>query len=187
MKVSIYVADASHITYAEEICALVFQSAQERGTGIAKRKPEEVAHKMLDGKGVIAICEDYPNEEGKKLAGFSYIQGWSNNDFVSNSGLIVAPEFRRMGLAKRIKDKIFQRSRELYPNAKIFGITTGLAVMKMNSALGYKPVPFSEITQDPTFWAGCERCKNFDILLRNDYQRCLCTALLFDPATADSE
>ena len=181
MKVSIYVADASHINYAEEISALVYISAQERGTGIAKRSPEVITKKILEGKAVIAICEDYPNPEGKKFAGFSYVESWSNGEFVSNSGLIVAHEFRKMGLARKIKNRIFQHSRDLYPNAKVFSITTGLAVMKMNSSLGFKPVTFSEVSQDPKFWEGCKGCQNYDILLRTASEKCLCTALVFDP------
>ena len=181
MKVSIYVADASHIGYAEEISVMVYKSAQERGTGIAKRSPEYIIKKILEGKGVIAIGEDYPTEGEKTFAGFSYIEAWSEGKFVANSGLIVNPLFRKMGLARQIKQRIFQHSRDLYPKAKIFGITTGLAVMKLNSALGYKPVTFSEITQDPDFWAGCKGCKNYDILLRNNSEKCLCTALLYDP------
>ena len=177
MKINVYVADESHTVYAEEICNLVYVSAQERGTGIAKRTPEYIKEKMIDGKAVIAIAED------GTLAGFSYIETWSHTKFVANSGLIVAHQFRKTGLARRIKQKIFELSRTRYPFAKIFSITTGLAVMKINSELGYKPVPFSELTSDMEFWNGCKGCRNFDILVRNNYKMCLCTALLYDPAT----
>ncbi len=176
MKINVYVANESHTVYAEEICNLVYISAQERGTGIAKRSPEYIKEKMIDGKAVIAIAED------GTFAGFSYIETWSHTKFVANSGLIVAHQFRKTGLARRIKQKIFELSRTMYPYAKIFSITTGLAVMKINSDLGYKPVPFSELTSDMEFWNGCQGCRNFDILVRNDYKMCLCTALLYDPA-----
>ena len=176
MKVNIYVADESHAVYAEEICELVFVSAQERGTGIAKRSPEYVKEKMRDHKAVIAIAED------GSLAGFSYIETWSHTKFVANSGLIVAHQFRKTGLAKRIKQEIFNLSRKMYPYAKIFSITTGLAVMKINSQLGFRPVPFSELTDDDEFWRGCKGCKNYDILERNNRKMCLCTGLLYDPA-----
>ena len=176
MKIDIYVANESHVKYAEQICKLVYISAQERGTGIAKRSPEYVKEKMRDGKAVIAITED------GRLAGYAYIETWSHTKFVANSGLIVAHEFRKTGLARRIKQKIFELSREMYPYAKIFSITTGLAVMKINSDLGYRPVPFSELTTDEEFWRGCKGCRNFDILERNNYKMCLCTALLYDPA-----
>lgn len=179
MKVNIYVANESHVIYAEEICELVYISAQERGTGIAKRSPEYVKEKMRDGKAVIAITE-----EGT-FAGYSYIETWSHTKFVANSGLIVAHPFRKTGLARRIKQKIFELSRKMYPYAKIFSITTGLAVMRINSELGYRPVPFSELTTDTEFWAGCQGCRNFDILERNNYQMCLCTALLYDPREAE--
>lgn len=147
------------------------ESAKARGTGIATRKPEYVAEKILTGKAVIALVEG-------ELGGFSYIETWGHGKYVANSGLIVNPKFRRLGLARKIKGAIFNLSRELYPDAKIFGITTSLPVMKINSDLGYKPVTFSELTQDDAFWAGCNSCPNFDILTRNERKICLCTAML---------
>ncbi|MDD2420060.1 MAG: GNAT family N-acetyltransferase [Bacteroidales bacterium] len=175
MNVNIYVADASHVAYADAICELVYKSALERGTGIAKRSPEYIAGKMISGRAVIAL-------DNGELAGFAYIETWSHSKFVANSGLIVAHKYRGVGLSKRIKKKVFTLSRKLYPNAKIFSITTGLAVMKLNTQLGFKPVTFSELTDDKEFWKGCEGCVNFDVLKRNDYRMCLCTALLYDPA-----
>ncbi len=175
MDVNICVADISHTKYAERICELVYLSAQERGTGISKRSPEYIAEKMKSGKAVIAL-------DGDKLAGFSYIETWSHNRFVANSGLIIAHEYRNSGIARRVKYKIFELSRKLYPQAKIFSITTGLAVMKLNTELGFKPVTFSELTDDKEFWKGCEGCVNFEVLKRNNYKMCLCTGLLYDPA-----
>lgn len=175
MKINVYVADESHIKYAQEICDLVYVSAQERGTGIAKRTPEYIAQKMKYGKAVIALTET------EELAGFAYIETWSHTLFVANSGLIVAHKYRNTGLAKRIKREVFNLSRRKYPDAKIFSITTGAAVMKINSEMGFRPVPFSELTDDAEFWAGCQGCKNFDILERNNYRMCLCTGLLYDP------
>lgn len=175
MKVNIYVANESHVIYAERICELVFISAQERGTGIAKRSSDYVKAKMRDGKAVIALTED------GTFAGYAYIETWSHTKFVANSGLIVAHEFRMTGLAKRIKQEIFNLSRKMYPYAKIFSITTGLAVMRINSELGFRPVPFSELTDDKEFWQGCKGCRNYDILERNEYKMCLCTGLLYDP------
>lgn len=181
MKFNICVANESHTVYAQQICDLVFISAQERGTGIAKRTPEYIAQKMKVGKAVIALTED------GELAGFAYVETWSHTLFVANSGLIVAHQFRNTGLAKRIKREIFNLSRRKYPDAKIFSITTGAAVMKINSDMGFRPVPFSELTDDPEFWAGCEGCKNFDILVRNNYRMCLCTGLLYDPQENNSK
>jgi N-acetylglutamate synthase-like GNAT family acetyltransferase len=174
MNVKIQVANSSHEKYAQQICDLMYESAQARGTGIAKRSPEYVAEKINAGKAVIAL-------DGDQLVGFSYIESWGHDKFVANSGLIVHPDYRNRGIAKRIKKRIFNLSRELYPHAKIFSITTGLAVMKMNTELGFKPVPFSELTDDEEFWKGCQGCRNFDILQRNNYKMCLCTGLLFDP------
>ena len=93
----------------------------------------------------------------------------------------MAHAFRGIGLAKRIKQRIFQLSRELFPDAKIFSITTGAAVMKMNYEIGFRPVPFAELTHDPEFWKGCMGCRNFPILENNNYKMCLCTGLLYDP------
>ncbi len=169
------VANESHAIYADEICEEVFISARERGTGIARRTPEYVIEKMIAGKAVIAVSED------GRFAGFSYIETWGGKQYVANSGLIVAHAFRGVGLAKRIKERIFRLSRELFPDAKIFSITTGAAVMKMNHELGFRPVPFSELTHDPEFWKGCTGCRNFNILENNSFKMCLCTGLLYDP------
>ena len=91
-------------------------------------------------------------------------------------------EFRGHGLAKAIKAEAFKLSRKKFPDAKIFGLTTGLAVMKINSELGYKPVTFSELTDDEEFWKGCQSCVNYDILQRTQRKHCLCTGMLYDPA-----
>lgn len=174
-RFTVGVASDEHIGFAEEICAEMEASAKVRGTGIAKRKPEYIVSKMHEGKAVIALTTD------GRFAGFCYIETWSGKEFVANSGLIVAPEFRKDGLAKRIKQRIFELSREKYPDAKIFGITTSHAVMKINTELGYVPAPFSELTQDDTFWNGCSSCPNYDILSRTQRKMCLCTGMLFDP------
>jgi GNAT superfamily N-acetyltransferase len=174
MKVSIVDAGMQHVAYAEQIVEALAQAAAQRGTGIARRSPDYVRTKLAEGKAVIAL-------EGSKLAGFCYIETWSHGKFIANSGLIVLPEYRQQGLAKKIKAAVFRLSRKKYPEAKIFGITTSLAVMKINSSLGYKPVTFSELTQDENFWKGCLSCKNHDILQRNEHKMCLCTGMLYDP------
>lgn len=171
----ILIADENHLSFAQTICDEMASSAKARGTGIAKRSPEYIQKKMMEGKAVIAF-----DKEGT-WAGFCYIETWSHGEYVANSGLIVAPSFRNSGLARSIKRKIFGLSRKLYPEAKIFGLTTGLAVMKINSELGYKPVTYSELTQDEDFWAGCKSCVNYDILMSKGRKNCLCTAMLYDP------
>ena len=176
MQIDVLVADESHAVYADEICEEVFISARERGTGIARRTPEYIIEKMKAGKAVIAIAED------GSFAGFSYIETWGGKKYVANSGLIVAHKFRGLGVAMRIKKRIFQLSQERFPDAKIFSITTGAAVMKMNYTLGFRPVPLSALTDDPEFWKGCQGCRNFQILESNNYKMCLCTGLLYDPS-----
>ncbi len=171
----VVVAGAEHFDFAPLICEEMAASAKARGTGIARRSPEYLQQKMAEGKAVIAF-----SMQGE-WAGFCYIETWSHGKYVANSGLIVAPSFRKGGLAKQIKRKIFELSRSQYPEAKIFGLTTGLAVMKINSELGYEPVTYSELTDDDAFWAGCKSCVNYDILMSKERKNCLCTAMLFDP------
>ena len=174
MKISILQAGEQHVKYAEQICEAMAEAAAQRGTGIARRRPEYIKGKLAEGKAIIAL-------EGDNLAGFSYIETFSHAKFIANSGLIVLPEYRKHGLATKIKTAIFKLSRKKYPNAKIFGITTSLPVMKINSQLGYKPVTYSELTQDDEFWKGCESCRNHDILMRNNKKMCLCTGMLYEP------
>ena len=171
MKFDIQIADASHEEHAEEICREYAESARARGTGIAQRQPEYIRAKIQNGNAVIAL------QEGQ-VAGFCYIEVWSHERYVANSGLIVFPHYRQHGLARQIKAKAFELSRTKYPDAKLFGITTSMAVMRINSDLGYRPVTFSELTQDDAFWAGCKSCPNYDILERNERRMCLCTAML---------
>jgi len=172
MKISI--ADKSHTVYADIICKTIAEAANVRGTGIAKRTPKYIISKIEKGNAVIALNEN-------KFAGFCYIETWGHGKFAANSGLIVHPNYRGLGLAKQIKQKIFKLSRKKFPMAKLFGITTGLAVMKINSSLGYKPVTFSELTTDQSFWKGCQTCKNYDVLQRTEQSMCLCTGMLYDP------
>ena len=180
MDFTLQVAGPQHLRYAEAICALIEEAAKARGIGIAKRKPSYIREKIEEGKAIIAL-------HGDELAGFCYIETWSHNKYVVNSGLIVADSFRKQGLARRIKRRAFDLSREKYPQAKLFGITTSLAVMKINSELGYKPVTFSELTSDDVFWQGCQSCPNFDVLTRMERKMCLCTGMLYNPAEEESK
>lgn len=175
MEIIVQVAGEQHLEYAEEICRQIEESAKARGTGIAKRDPEYIKQKMREGKAIIALTDT------GVFAGFCYIETWSHGNYVANSGLIVKPEFRQHGLARKIKERAFNLSREKYPDAKIFGLTTSLPVMKINTELGYKPVTFSELTDDEAFWKGCQSCVNYDILTRTNRKHCLCTGMLYDP------
>lgn len=164
--------------YAQQITDEMHASALVRGSGISKRSPESLVQKMRDGKAVIAVTE-----EGDWV-GFSYIEIWANGEFVSNSGLIVAPAYRGGGVARQIKEKIFEVSRKKYPTAKVFSITTGLAIIKMNARLGFDTVTFNELPQEKKFWEGCSSCVNYDILQRKQCRNCLCTAMLYTPDNA---
>ena len=177
-QIIVRVAHSGDVHYSNTITDEMASSAKARGTGIAKRSPEYVAKKIEEGKAVIALTQD------GTWVGFCYIEAWQHGQFVANSGLIVSPEFRKSGIAKKIKQTIFQLSREKYPNAKLFGLTTGLAVMKINSELGYEPVTYSELTDDEEFWAGCKSCVNYEILMSKDRKNCMCTAMLYEPTTA---
>ena len=135
---------------------------------------------MKEGKAVIALCDN-------RFAGFSYIETWGNKHYVTTSGLIVSPEFRGSGLAKRIKNMTFTLARVRWPKAKIFSLTSGSAVMKMNTQLGYLPVVFADLTDDDAFWRGCEGCINHDVLERTGRKYCICTGMLYDPADHPNE
>lgn len=176
LKFTVRPATSEDVHYAHTIVDEIASSAAKRGTGIARRTPEYVSKKMDEGKAVIAYAQD------GTWAGFCYIEVWSHGQFVANSGLIVNPEFRGHGLAKKIKGEVFKLSRKKFPDAKIFGLTTGAAVLKINSELGYKPVIYEELTQDEDFWAGCKTCVNYDILTAKNRKNCICTAMLYNPA-----
>ena len=176
LNIRVLVAEDCHCRYAEQICEEMFISSQERKTGIARRTPEYIIEKIKAGKAVIALTDD------GDFAGFSYIESWEGKSFVSTSGLIVAHKYRGCGIARRIKKQTFRLARKLFPQAKIFSITTGAAVMKMNYEFGYRPVSFTDLTEDPEYWKGCEGCRHFDILKSHDYKMCICTGMLYDPS-----
>ena len=170
-NITICVANENHLKYIDTILKTIEESSKVRGTGIAKRTHEYVETKMLEGKAIIALA-------GDEFAGFCYIESWGDKQYVANSGLIVNPKYRGMGLAKRIKKFSFDLSRKRFPNAKLFGLTSGAAVMKINTELGYVPVTFADLTDDEQFWKGCEGCVNSDILKRTNRRYCICTAML---------
>lgn len=173
-EIEVIVADGSHERYIDEILATITAAARVRGTGIARRTHEYLLTKMREAKAVIALA-------GGRFAGFSYIETWGNKHYVTTSGLIVHPDFRGIGLAKRIKDLTFTLARTRWPKAKIFSLTSGAAVMAMNTQLGYKPVTFADLTDDEAFWRGCEGCVNVDVLKRTGRKYCICTGMLYDP------
>ncbi|WDF65303.1 GNAT family N-acetyltransferase [Flavobacterium sp. KACC 22763] len=173
-------ATIKHVFYINDICEETLLSAKARGTGISGRPPELLEKKIKEGEAIIAFAPD------GKWAGFAFISSWENGRYVSNSGLIVAPEFRHTGLAKRIKRKTFELSRKKYPEALVFSLTTGLAVMKMNHDLGFEPVTYLELPNDELFWENCKSCINCPILLSKERKNCLCTAMLYDPKKSDA-
>ena len=173
-NIEVVVADESHEKYVDTILETISEAAKVRGTGIAKRTHDYLLNKMREAKAVIAL-------DGDRFAGFSYIETWQDKKYVTTSGLIVHSDYRGRGLAKRIKDMTFTLARIRWPHAKIFSLTSGAAVMAMNTQLGYKPVTFADLTQDEAFWKGCEGCVNVDILHRTERKYCICTGMLYDP------
>lgn len=173
-EIKVFVAGPEHEVYVDTILDTIAEAAKVRGTGIAKRTHNYLTTKMKEAKAVIALC-------GTEFAGFSYIETWGNKQYVTTSGLIVHPNFRGRGVAKRIKDMTFSLARTRWPHAKIFSLTSGAAVMKMNTELGYQPVTFADLTDDEAFWRGCEGCVNVDVLHRTGRKYCICTAMLYDP------
>lgn len=173
-NIKIIIADASHEKYVDTILDTIREAAKKRGTGIAERTHEYVAVKMREGKAVLAL-------DGEKFAGFSYIETWGNKHYVTTSGLIVHPDYLGQGVAKRIKDYTFTLARLRWPHAKIFSLTSGDAVMKMNTKLGYVPVSFNQLTDDEAFWRGCQGCTNHEILEIKQRKFCICTGMLYDP------
>ena len=173
-EIDVMVASDEHLRYVDEILKTISDAAKVRGTGIAKRNPGYVKQKMREGKAVIAL-------DGEQFAGFSYIETWGGKHYVTTSGLIVKDEYRGLGLSRRIKHTTFTLARMRWPHAKIFSLTSGAAVMKLNTDHGYVPVTFAQLTDDETFWKGCEGCINHDILLRTNRRYCVCTGMLYDP------
>jgi GNAT superfamily N-acetyltransferase len=171
MSFHIRVAISQDKQSAKSIASWYIESAKDRGTGIALRTPEYISQKMHSGDAAVAEIDG-------KIIGFCYIETFEGKKYVSNSGLIVLPKYRGMGIAKALKNFIFNYGRDKYPDAKIFGITTSDVVMKINSDLGYRPVAFEKLTHDEAFWKGCQSCKNYDILTRTNRKMCLCTGML---------
>lgn len=173
--IEISIASEQHLLLIPQIEEALLNASLQKGTGIAVRSSEYLTEKIMAGKAVIA-CSDEGN-----FAGFCYIESWGHNKYVANSGLIVSSEFRGIGLASEIKKRALELSVKLFPGAKLFGLTTSLAVMKINNALGYRPVTFSELTDDDDFWKGCQTCPYYDILVRTKREDCLCTGMIMDP------
>ena len=178
--IDVMVADPSHEEYVDTILETIREAAKVRGTGIAERTHEYVATKIREGKAIIALC-------GDEFAGFTYIESWGNKQYVATSGLIVHPNYRGLGLARRIKNASFRLARMRWPKAKIFSLTSGAAVMKMNTQLGYVPVTFDDLTDDEAFWKGCEGCINYPFLKEKKRKFCICTAMLYDTAIHKGE
>lgn len=179
MNFTISVANESHTDFASAICTMIAEASKIRGTGIAKRDPSYIIQKMLEGKAIIAL-------DNQQVVGFCYIESWEGKKYVANSGLITHPDYRGTGLGKQIKKAALQLSKALFPEAILFGITTNMAVMKINSDLGYKPVTYDKLTKDEKFWAGCQGCKNYDVLQRTNKSMCYCTAMVCDLKTVDA-
>ena len=173
-ELNIRYSKPSDTVYSPKIHEIYKQEAARGDIGLAVRSVSYLNEVISEGKGIFAFY-------GDQLAGFCYIEAWEHERYLANSGLIVLSEFRGMGIAKKIKQEAFRLSRDLFPKAKLFGLTTNSAVMRINAELGYVPVTYSKLTKDPMFWKGCQSCPNYDILMRMGRKNCLCTAMIFDP------
>lgn len=164
-----------HTFWIKEICEVTLSLVISHGRDISEHSPELLETKMKKGEAVIAFASD------GRWAGFSFISSCENGSYISNSALVIAPEFRHTGLVKKIKRKIFELSREMYPDACIFSLTSDLTVMKMNHKLGFKRVNFSELPSNSLFWESCKSCINCPVLMSQERKNCLCTAMLYNP------
>lgn len=173
-ELNIVFATAEHIAMCQEISDTIAEAAKDKNSGLALRAPEYIRTKIEAGNGVIAL------DEGR-FAGFCYIQPWEHGLFVAHSGLIVKPAYRGRGLATQLKRKAYELTRQKYPQAKIFGLTTSPAVKDINTSLGYSTVPYCQITADINFWKGCCSCVHYGTLCRNGFESCNCSAMLLDP------
>jgi len=181
-EIIITVAGPAHYKHIGAICEAIDAEAQQKDKGIARRTPEYIRQKITEGKAIIALTRQ------GEITGFCYVEAWGKEkNFIANSGLFVVPRFRELGLGKMIKKAAFELSRKKFPVAKIFGLTTSPAVMKINYKLGYRPVTYDQLTNDQAFWDGCKSCGNYHILNSKNYRNCLCTAMLFDPAEKETE
>lgn len=172
--IEVLVADESHKSYIPDILAAIYEASKVKGNSIVMRDPEYLAQKMREGKAVIALCDGV-------FVGFCYLECWQDEQFVANSGLIVKPEYRGLGVATGIKKQIFEICRTMFPEAGIFSITKSQAVIRMNTALGFERVSYDQLTTDPKFWKGCDTCPDYPVLQASQGKSCHCIGLLYRP------
>jgi len=174
MKTSYFVrrAQEQDIVHAAIIAFYIEQAGEDIATGICKREISFIITKIQSGDAIMAFTSD------GAWAGFCYLQQW-NDGYVSSCGLVVHPLHRRNNIARYIKQEVMELAKEKYPGADYFSLTTAKAVMKLNTDLGYETVTYSEVSRDEAFWSACKTCVNHNILLRNNQQKCLCTAMRF--------
>ena len=177
MNLLIKAGDKGDLKFVNEIVELIEKESQVIGAGFAVRTPEYIEDKIRNGLSVVA-CDRFSGE----FIGFIYLETWQHNKYVANSGLVVAEKFRGKGVGTKLKQKAFELSRKLFSDAKLLDLTTSLAVIKINSELGYEPVEYADLTSDDDFWMECETCMYYDVLVRTRRSNCLCEAMLYDPA-----
>lgn len=181
IKCIVRTAASDDYRYAAEIMDEMAGSAARRGTGIDVRPPEYALEKMENDLAVIAV-----NSQNNEWAGFCYIETWKHERYAANSGLIVSPKYRGMGISKEIKIKLFEHCRMKFPFAKLFSLTASPAVIHINKALGYKTVSYSDLLNDELFLTGCNSWVDYIDLMSNkrpglDYQ-----AMVFEPEASSA-
>ncbi len=174
MAITIEIGGDKHKKHAIKIAEMIERASEKKGTILAIRKPNYILDKIIKGKSILAL-------DGEIIVGFCYFQNWENNEFIAHSGLIINENYLGRGLSKKIKKQIFNLSRQKFPKAKLFGLTTSAAVMKINYELGYQSVNYNQLTNDEDFWKGCKTCSNYQRLMQAKREKCKCTGMLMDP------
>ncbi len=160
--ITVRIATKKDYCYAEIISKELNTSAANRGVQIKNRTPKYILDKMETGLAIVAI-----NSETEEWIGFSTLEVWEHEQFVANTGLIIAPKYRGHGFSMLIKSKLFELSRQKYPKAKIFSLTGNPNIIQINQTLGFTTVPFSTILNDNLFLTGCNSWVNYSEIMRH--------------------
>lgn len=170
------IATSEDYKYIGVIIEEMTLSAAKRGVHIIPRTPEYIMEKMNAGLAVIAI-----NPENDEWVGFCCIEVWAHGKYVANSGLIVSPQYRGIGISRDIKITLFKQCRSKFPAARLFSLSTSPAVQHVNEELGYKVIPHADMLKDKFFLQGCTSWVNYVGLMNDKELSTRYVAMVFDP------